>query len=210
MKIDVFQDTVCPWCRIGKQHLFEALEGWHEEPVEIHWRSFLLDPTTPIEGRPYSELVKKFGDPSRVKEMHDRVCEAGEACGLDFSFEHVHNMPNTMLSHQLIQATPEEMQTQMTDAVTAAHFEEGKDIGDLEVLLGIAESLGLDRDEMRNKVQSPQTLQAVERDLAFAQEAGISGVPLFIFNDRYALSGAQPVEVFTQALQQIHAEAAKA
>ncbi|WDL99058.1 DsbA family oxidoreductase [Alicyclobacillus sp. ALC3] len=206
MKIDVFQDTVCPWCRIGKQHLFQALETWNGEPVEIHWRAFLLDPTTPAEGRPYSDLAKKFGGEERVAQMQDRICEAGEACGLDFAFGQVHNMPNTILSHQLILATPLELQTQMTDAVTAAHFEEGKDIGNLEVLLDIAVSLGLDRDEMREKVQSKAVRQAVERDLTFAQEAGISGVPLFIFNDKYAISGAQPVEVFVQALQQIHAE----
>ncbi len=210
MKIDVFQDTVCPWCRIGKQHLFQALETWNEEPVEIHWRAFLLDPTTPLEGRPYSDLAKKFGSEERVQQMQDRICEAGEACGLDFAFEHVQNMPNTRLSHQLILATPPELQTQMTDAVTAAHFEEGKDIGNLEVLLDIAVSFGLDRDEMREKVQSSAVRQAVEQDLTFAQEAGISGVPLFIFNDKYALSGAQPVEVFVQALQQIHAEGANA
>jgi predicted DsbA family dithiol-disulfide isomerase len=206
VKIDIFQDTVCPWCRIGKQHLFQALEAWHEEPVEIYWHAFLLDPTTPEEGRPYSELAKKLGGPERMAEMNQRVCQVGEACGLDFQFESVQKIPNTKLSHQLIQITPAGLQTAMNDAVMKAHFEEGRDIGDMEVLLDIAEEVGCNRTEIRDKLLRGEGIQAVNDDLAFAREAGISGVPLFIFNDQYALSGAQPVEVFVQALQQIHAE----
>lgn len=206
MKIEVFQDTVCPWCRIGKQHLFQALEDWKEEPVEIHFRSFLLDPTTPQAGRPYSDLAEKFGSEARVQEMHDRICEAGEACGLDFAFHKVGRIPNTRLSHQLIQVTPSDLQAAVSDAVAAAYFEQGRDIGDLEVLLDAAEAVGLNRSETREKLARGDGLQAVETDLAFAQNAGISGVPMFIFNDRYGLSGAQPVEVFVQALEKIHAE----
>ncbi|MCL6517146.1 MAG: DsbA family oxidoreductase [Alicyclobacillus sp.] len=205
MRIDIFQDTVCPWCRIGKAHLFEALARWREEPVEIRWRAFLLDPDAPDEGRPASVLAAKLGGEARMRQMHQRICQLGEACGIDFRFDAVERLPNTRLSHQLIAITPQTLRTRMVDAITRAYFEEGRDIGQLSVLLDLAASLGLDRDETRVRLEAGEGLASVEADLAFAREAGITGVPFFIFNDRLAVSGAQPVEVFVQALNEARA-----
>lgn len=207
MKIDVFHDTVCPWCRIGKTHLLQALEAWHEEPVEISYRAFLLDPSTPPEGRPMSSFAEKVGSQDVVDQMHQRVCQVGEACGLDFHFENIAQLPNTILSHQLIKLTPMEGQQAMVEALNDAYFEQGLDIGQMSVLLDIARAQGLNRTEVEQQLTSERMLPAVLEDLAFARDAKISGVPLFIFNDQYALSGAQPVEAFLQALKQIHAQA---
>jgi predicted DsbA family dithiol-disulfide isomerase len=199
MRIDIFQDTVCPWCRIGKQHLFEAIARWDGEPIDIHYRAFLLDPTTPMEGRPASSLIEKFGSEERVSQAHAHVCQAGEACGLNFDFTRIDKFPNTLLSHQLIQVTPNHLETQMVDAIMQAYFEGGKDIGSIDVLVAVAEQVGLNPEETREKLIRGDGVQAVQSDLQFAEEAGISGVPLFILNHRLAVSGAQPVELFLQA-----------
>lgn len=202
VRIDIFQDTVCPWCRIGKAHLFEALKQWQDEPVEIHWRAFLLDPGMPEEGRPFSSLAEKLGGPQRLQQMHQRVCEIGKACGLDFNFTAIERLPNTRLSHQLIRLAPEPLRTGMVEAITRAYFVEGRDIGRMDVLLDLAEGLGLDRDRTKRQLEEGAGLREVEEDLAFARDAGISGVPFFIFNGRLAVSGAQPVDVFVEALNE--------
>lgn len=199
MRIDIFQDTVCPWCRIGKQHLFAAMERWNGEPIDIHYHAFLLDPTTPVEGRPASSLIEKFGSEERVSQAHAHVCQAGEACGLTFDFDRVDKFPNTLLSHQLIQVTPNDLQTQMVDAIMQAYFEDGRDIGKMDVLLSLAEEVGLNPEETRDKLHRGDGVAAVQSDLQFAKEVGVSGVPMFIFNHRLAVSGAQPVELFMQA-----------
>lgn len=141
-----------------------------------------------------------------MAEMNARVCQIGQACGIDFQFDRIERLPNTTLSHQLIQITPHNVQTDMSDAVTRAHFEEGRDIGQLSVLLDVAEEVGLNREDTEQKLRAGAGSDQVEADLRFAKEAGISGVPFFVFNDRYALSGAQPVEVFVQTLQKISSE----
>ena len=104
MKIDIFSDTVCPWCRIGKENLFQALKLREQTgTVDIRWRAFQLDPTTPKEGRPFHEsLQAKFGGEDRMKEIFGQVCKVGEACGLPFDFDKIDYSPNTLLSHQLI------------------------------------------------------------------------------------------------------------
>lgn len=206
MKVDIYQDTVCPWCRIGKAHLFEAMEAWDGDPIEVTWHAFLLDPTTPPEGRTFASLVEKFGSEERVHQMHDRVCQVGEACGLDFNFDQIQQFPNTIQSHQLIQITPPALQTQMSDAITGAYFEQGRDIGKLSVLLDVAEEVGLDRTVTEEKMQRGEGLELVQQDIEFARQAGISGVPMFVINDRYGISGAQPVEVFLEAFREISKE----
>lgn len=201
VNIDVFLDTVCPWCRVGKQHLFEAVERWNGEPVEVHFRAFLLDPGAPEEGRPASSLNERLGGEERVAQAHARVCEAGDACGLRFDFERIDRLPNTLLSHQLIQIAPYHLQTQMVEAITKAYFEDGLDIGDLQVLLDVAEQVGCNRSETSVQLTRGDGKEAVNRDLRFAQDIGITGVPLFIINNRYAISGAQPAEVFLQTFE---------
>lgn len=206
MKIDVFQDTVCPWCRIGKQHLLQALEQVSIEPLEINYRAFLLDPSTPLEGKSRSTLVEHLGGKERSDEMHNHLCQVGEACGLAFHFEGIEQIPNTLLSHQLIKLAPHDKQQAVVEALNDAYFEHGRDIGQLDVLLDIAQTQGLDVADIEARLRGQEKLPEVEDDLQFAQAASISGVPFFVINDKYGISGAQPVEVFVQALKQIEEE----
>lgn len=207
MKIDVFHDTVCPWCRVGKRHLLQALEQLGSEAVEIHYRAFLLDPTTPPEGKSRSTLIAHLGGKERSEQMHNHLCKVGEACGLEFNFDEIDRIPNTLLSHQLIKLAPRDKQQSVVDALNEAYFERGLDIGQLDVLLELAREQGLDVNRVEAGLINQVKLQEVEEDLAFARDTRITGVPFFIVNDGYALSGAQPVEVFVQALTQIANEA---
>jgi len=206
MKIDIFSDNVCPWCRIGKQNLFEALKQWGEkEQVTIHWRAFQLDPTLPEEGKPFQEALKhKFGgNPEQLEQMFGHVCKVGEACGVPFDFGKIDFMPNTLLSHQLIKITPLEDQTRIAEALLQAYFQDGRNIGDLDVLVNIAAENGFDADIIRHRLSNKEGLAEVEEDLEYARRAQITGVPYFIFNDRFAMSGAQPVQSFLQAFERI-------
>ncbi len=208
MVIDIFQDTVCPWCRIGKQNLQTALAEWQGEEVEIRYRAFQLDPTTPLEGHPYQEtmLKKMGGTPEQLHSALQRVTDAGQAAGVRFDFSSVQTMPNTILSHQTIALTPEERKQDMVDAIYRAYFEDGKDIGDREVLLRLAEQIGLNREDISARLLAKEGLEEVEEDLEFAGKAGITGVPFFIINNKYALTGAQPAGTFLQALEKIQSE----
>lgn len=206
MKIDLFVDIVCPWCRIGKQHLFQAMEQWTGEPVEVNIHAYQLDPSMPTEGVKLSKYFEKFGSPGMVKQMTDRVCEAGEQCGLHFDFNHVDHMPNTLRSHQLIKLAPPESKLAVLDGLYDAYFTKALDVYNLDVLLDVAEQAGMDREAARASLEAGQGVEEVKKDLSFAREVGIQGVPFFIINDKYALSGAQPVEAFLDAFDKIAAQ----
>jgi predicted DsbA family dithiol-disulfide isomerase len=208
MIIDIFQDTVCPWCRIGKKNLTDALDKWTGEDVEIRYRSFQLDPSTPLEGKPYKENMKsKFGDnPERLQGMLQQVTSAGAAVGVNFDFSRVERSPNTLKSHQLILLAPEDKKQDVVDAIYQAYFEEGRDIGNVEVLLEIATEAGIDAESLAERLRAKDGLEQVEDDLEFASKVGITGVPFFIINDKYALTGAQPSSTILQALEQVAQE----
>jgi predicted DsbA family dithiol-disulfide isomerase len=204
MIIDVYQDTVCPWCRIGKANLMRALEVWeNEQPVTIRWHAFQLDPTTPPEGRDFKQSIQeKMGGADRLKQIFEQLTQAGAASGLTFNYEKVTRSPNTLLSHQLISLAPENQKLQLIDAIYAAYFEDGRDIGSLDVLLAIAEEVNLDAIALREQLLADTALDAVKADLASAQNYAIRGVPYFILDGKLAVSGAQASEGFLRALKQ--------
>jgi predicted DsbA family dithiol-disulfide isomerase len=138
--------------------------------------------------------------------MFGQVTNAGAAVGLHFDFSKVEKMPSTLQSHQLIVLAPEDKKQQILDAIYKAYFEEGRDIGDTDTLLDIAHQAGLDRAELAARLQAKEGLEQVEEDLSFAGEAGITGVPFFVINHKYALTGAQPASTLLQALEQISQE----
>ncbi|USG63394.1 DsbA family oxidoreductase [Brevibacillus ruminantium] len=204
MIIEIFQDTICPWCRIGKKHLFDALKQWNGEAVEIRYRAFQLNPDTPKEGVPFLEYMSSMkGGPDAAKQMVQHAANAGAASGVPFQFEKVTMWPNTLASHQLIKLAPPEKQTEVVDAVYRAYFEEGKDIGQAEVLLSIASALGMDQNETKQRLEKGEGLEEIEADLQYAQELEITGVPFFVIDRKLALSGAHPVENFLKAFQQV-------
>lgn len=208
MVIEIFQDVVCPWCRIGKKHLMDALEQFTDEPVEIRYRAFQLDPNTPTEGLPFQEMMQtKFrAGQDQLEGMFQQVTQAGRAAGLHFDFGKVGFMPNTLKAHQLIAIAPEAMKRELIDALFKAYFEDGQDVGNVDVLLDTAAALGMDREAAAASLKAKTGLEEVEDDLAFAQQVGVTGVPFFIINHKYALTGAQPTTTFLQALQQISQE----
>ncbi|GFZ95476.1 DSBA oxidoreductase [Paenibacillus marchantiophytorum] len=208
MIIEIFQDIVCPWCRIGKKNLMDALATFTAEPVEIHYRAYQLDPSTPADGLPFREsMMKKMrADEDRLKGMFQQVTDAGKAAGLHFDFDKVQKSPNTLKAHQLLAISPLEIKKDLVDSMFQAYFEDGKDVGDLEVLLDLAEQLGQNREQLSLALQAKDGLESVEDDIEFASQAGVTGVPFFVINHKYALTGAQPAATFSQALQQISEE----
>ena len=206
MQIDLFHDTACPWCRIGKRHLELALAEWSREtaePVTLRYRSFFLDPPLPPEGRDFrSHMTAKGGGRVPLEQFFAAPRQRGAAVDLTFNFEAIDKAPNTLLSHRLVYCAPEEQRGALLDALYAAYFEFGRDIGDIDVLVDVAASMGLDAATVRGQLAGDAGTAEVLADVAFARQVGISGVPFFIFNERLAFSGAQPPDVILRVLRQ--------
>lgn len=204
MHIDLFSDTVCPWCRIGKRHLELALAEWGgAEPVTIRYRSFFLDPTIPPEGRDFrAHMLAKGGGRMTLADFFTAPRERGAAVGLDFNFEAIRRAPNTLLSHRLVYLAPEARRGAVLDALYEAYFVRGEDIGALETLAVVAGRAGLDGATVVAQLATDAGTAEVLADVEFARQVGIRGVPFFIFNDRLAFSGAQPPDVIRRVLQQ--------
>jgi predicted DsbA family dithiol-disulfide isomerase len=207
MHIDLYSDVVCPWCRIGKQNLSRALELWAEkggETVSVAYHAYLLDPSLPEEGRPFTDvMVRKMGGENALKEALDHVTRAGAAVGLTFRFERVKRMPSTRLAHRFVAVVPEELKAAAVDALFRAHFEEGLDIAQISVIGEIAAEIGANESGLLARLHSGEGSDALEADLAQAQRMGITGVPFFVFNNRYALSGAYPPEKMLQLMERV-------
>lgn len=205
MKIDIFQDTVCPWCRIGKKYLKEAIRQWEEESgekVEIEYHSYLLNPDLPLEGKPFKELMEEKMAGFSIDEIFHSIVQAGKNVGFDFDFHKIEVMPNTIASHQLIKLTPPEKQEEIIDALYKAYFDEGINIGDINELLNIAEQHGLDREEIHHQLSNEAKRGEVQRDLELSREYQIRGVPFVVVNDELGISGAQPPEAILRVFKQ--------
>jgi len=207
MKIDVYSDMVCPWCRIGKKNMNDAIDAWQEQTgqeVEVSYHAYQLDPSLPPEGLPFNSVMeKKMGGAERLRPMLQRVTEAGANVGVTFHFDKVERMPNTVLAHRITALLPQEDEATWIEAVMKAYFEDGRDIAKLDVLLDIAAELGLDASEARKLLDNGEGQEDVEKDIAAAQGIGITGVPFFIIDNKYALSGAYPSAQFLEAFKKI-------
>ena len=208
MIIEVFQDTVCPWCRIGKKNLMDAVQAWRGEPILIRYRSYFLDPNVPKEGLPFRETMAALrGDASLVEPMLNQVTEAGRGVGVTFRFDRVEFRPNTYAAHVLLKMAPVDREEEMVDAVYRAYFEEGLDIGDVAVLASIAQDFGIPAADLQKALDQDTFKQEIEEDLAYARDLQIKGVPFFVIDQQLALSGAHPVENFLRAFEQAAEEA---
>jgi len=204
MHIDLFSDTVCPWCRIGKRHLELALADWPGEPPTIRYRSFFLDPTIPPEGKDFrAHMSAKGGGRVPLEQFFAAPRERGAAVGLTFNFEAIERAPNTLLSHRLVALAPEEKRGELLDALYAAYFEHGQDVGDAAVLVNVAAACGMDASATATALAGDAGTAEVLADVEYARQVGISGVPFFVFNGRYALSGAQPPATLRKVLVEI-------
>lgn len=207
MRIDVWSDVVCPWCYIGKRRLERALAGFaHAAEVRVEWHSFLLDPSYP-KGlrRPVHEfLAQKTGSLAQARALTERVKELAAAEGLAYDFDRA-VMVATGDAHRLTHlAKAHGRGAQMHERLLRAHLAEGEVLDDPETLVRLGTEVGLPEAEVRRVVAGTEYADEVEQDLRRARRLGITGVPFFVLNDAYAVSGAQPVEVFRSALRTAH------
>lgn len=201
--IDIFHDTICPWCRIGIQSMRMAVQELGE-PVDFRVHAFFLDPTVPFEGVPFQQTMQaKMGGAGQMEAAFEQITQTGAALGLTFYFSKIAKLPNTLMSHQLIRLAPTHLRLDVLEAIDHAYFAEGKDIGDREVLLAIAENAGLDREYIADFVGPDVRLKEIDADIRQAFEIGVTQAPFFIVNNKYAIRGAQPPGVFAQALKSV-------
>ncbi len=203
VEIEIWSDVVCPWCYIGKTRLEQAIGDYPGE-VTLRWRAFQLDPGAASEGKPLTEAIgAKFGGPARARAMFAQTARTAAQDGLDLRFENAVNA-NTFDAHRIIWLAGEHpdpaKQAEVVTALHAAHFTEGRDLGDRKVLTGIANEHGLDADGF---LDSDRGMAEVAADLQEAAELGVSSVPTFVIDGKYAVTGAQPAEVFAQVLAEV-------
>jgi len=197
MIIDIFSDTICPWCLIGKRRLERAMAQRPDLAFETRWHAFQLNPWMPPEGMERSAyLTAKFGAKDAAS-VYDNIRRIGAADGIDFRFDLIPRTPNTLLSHRLIgRAAASGRQDAVVEGLFKAYFQEGRDVGSAAELADIAAAAGLDRNETLAWLASDDGHDAVVAEDAGARRMGIQGVPLFIVAGKYAVSGAQEPEYF--------------
>ncbi|MBB5354790.1 protein disulfide-isomerase [Anoxybacillus mongoliensis] len=210
MKIEVWSDFVCPFCYIGKRRLEEALSSFpHRENVEIIFRSFELDPDvkkeTPL--NIHEMIAQKYGiSVDEAKRANADIGKQAEALGLTFRFETM-KPTNTFDAHRLAQYAKKKGKLhEVVERLFYAYFTESKQISDRNVLLELAEAAGLDRKEAEVVLDDGRYAEQVRHEEAIAAQLGVRGVPFFVLNQKYAISGAQPVEVFRQAIERVWTE----
>ncbi|MFT4307548.1 MAG: DsbA family oxidoreductase [Microbacterium sp.] len=213
IRIDVWSDVACPWCYIGKRNLeagIAAASGDDDAPqVEVTFHSYELSPDTPAdyEGTEVDYLVQRKGmPPAQVRQMFAHVTEVAAQAGLDYHFETV-QPANTVKAHELLHFAKEQgRQQEVKERLLAAHFVEGRHVGRIDDLVDLAAEAGLDADAAREALESGRYLPAVRTDQRQAAAYGITGVPFFVIDGTYGVSGAQPPEAFAQIVRRVWPE----
>lgn len=216
IKIDVWSDIACPWCYIGKRNLESGLAAASadENAPEVHvtFHSFELSPDTPVdfEGDELDFLATHKGiDRDQVRQMLDNVTGVAENAGLEYRFDLLKHT-NTVKAHELLHFAKEhQLQHEMAERLMAAYFTEGRHLGQLDELVALAKDVGLDPVATREALESSRYLAAVRADQAQAVSYGINGVPFFVVDGKYGVSGAQPADAFAQIVRQVWAERAE-
>lgn len=208
MKVDVYADVVCPWCYVGEKRLENALRNRPDLDVERRWRPFQLRPEMPAGGLPWREFaLEKFGGEEGMKRAFAHVAVAGEPDGVRFDFDRVASAPNTVDAHRLIlHARERGREWRMADALFRGYFAEGRNLNDAGDLTTMAAGAGLDPEEIRTFLADEAGTQAIRESQQAAVELGIGGVPFYVIDERYAVSGGQPTEVWLRMLDTIEAE----
>jgi predicted DsbA family dithiol-disulfide isomerase len=200
MRVLIVSDTVCPWCFVGKRRFERALAERPEIIPDIEWRPFQLNPQMPAAGLDRETYMRaKFGSDEQAAEIYQAIEQAGEVEKIPFAFDAITRVPNTVASHRLISWSLKlGRQDSVVEGLFRCYFEEGKDIGDIDVLAAVAGEAGLDEAEAAAYLASEEGVEQTLAETREAQQLGISGVPCFIFDGKYAVSGAQGPEVFSQ------------
>lgn len=205
VKVDIWSDIACPWCFIGKRK-FEAAVASSGVPVEVEYHSFELSPTTPVEmpGKHSDFLASHMGvGDEQAQAMLERVTGIAESVGLHYDYDALQTT-NTVLGHQTIHyAKAHGKQAEMKERLMKAYFEEGRHVGRIPELADLAAEIGLDRDDVVRSLEAGEYLDAVRADIAQAGELGIRGVPFFVLDGKYGVSGAQESATFANALRQV-------
>lgn len=210
LKIDIVSDVMCPWCVIGYNNMASALEQLNDEvQATIEWHAFELNPQMPIEGQNVQQhLMEKYGITAEQSEQNRlNITQRGKDSGFDFNFGDQLWMVNTFDCHRLLTwAKTQGLQTELKLALFDAHFTDNKKLNDNEILVSIAEQVGLSGASARAVLDSDQYAQQVREEQDKMRQMGIQSVPTFIINDKYAISGGQPTDAFVNALKQIALE----
>jgi len=211
MKVEIWSDIMCPFCYIGKRHFEAALAKFADaENIELEWKSFQLDPTLPKPAsklNTYEYLAQRKGmSTEQSKAMHRQVMQMAKDVGLDYNFDKA-VVSNSFDAHRLIQfAKTKGLGDAAEERFFKAYFIEGKDMCDATILLQLGKEIGLDEAELKTVLGSDKFSDEVKRDIFEATQVGASGVPFFVFNNKYAVSGAQPISVFLNTLEKSFGE----
>lgn len=208
LKIDVVSDVVCPWCYIGKRRIENALALVPDVPVEINFRPFFLNPWVPREGISREQyLTTKFGSVEAYKGIAGRVVAAAGEEGLTYRPDLVQRQPNTIDCHRLIHwAEAIGKAPAMKQRLMELYFRDGGDLTDVNVLVQAAADVGLDADDVRRRLATDEDVALISAQAQDAADKGISGVPTYVFAQKYAVSGAQDPNLLARAIRQVSAE----
>ena len=210
MKVEIYSDVACPWCYIGKARFERALGAFPgADEVEVVYRPYQLDPSAPTKAEPMLQyLERRFGP--RARTLADNVAENGRSEGLVMDYDRGLAV-NTLDAHRLMRLAEQEhgpeVQRAVAEGLFEAHFSTGRDIADPDVLAEIAADAGMDAQRVREYLASDEGTREVQAEIATAQQLGISAVPTFVFEEKYAVQGAQPTSTFLQALEAVAREA---
>ncbi|TIS58786.1 DsbA family protein [Mesorhizobium sp.] len=211
--VDVVSDVVCPWCFIGQKRLDTAIAAAGEVEVHVRWRPFQLDPTIPPEGKDRREyMITKFGSEQRIREIHARIEPLGEAEGISFAFDAIKVAPNTLDAHRVIRwagAAGEAVQNRLVRRLFQLNFEEGANLGDHAVLIEAGREAGMDVSVVETLLPTDADVEAVRTEIATASRMGITGVPCFLLEGKYAVMGAQDADTLADAIRQVAAAKAR-
>lgn len=200
--IEIFHDLVCPWCFLGVRRLMRTLRRRPDLLVDLGWRPFLLNPDMPPGGMARPDYVmRKFGGEDRARRLYASITEIGRSEGVHFRFDRVRRTPSSVDAHRLVRrAARHGRATEAAEALFSAHFTDGLDIGDREVLGLVAQSIGVDGPDLRAYLASDADVDAVQADSMRAHRLGINGVPCYVISGRHAIAGAQEPEVIERLL----------
>ncbi len=213
MKIEIWSDIMCPFCYIGKRHLEKALETFEaRDQVEIEWKSYQLDPTIPMEFEEpvgvYAYLAERKGwSMEQSEQMHDRVVEMAASVGLDYRFDRA-VIANSLYAHRVIQLAKEQgLGDAMEEIFFRAYFTEGRNLASADELILLGKQAGLEESAIRAAISSEELAYRVSQDIQEGVNLGVRGVPFFVFDRKYGISGAEPIQVFIDTLNQTLADA---
>ena len=205
IKIDIYSDTICPWCYIGKRKLKEAIDFFPKIDFDIIWRPYQLNPNMPVKGIDRKKyLSQKFGSLENAKKIYEIINYSGKKTGIFFQFDKITKTPNSFASHKLLaMAYKKGLQDQIIESLFYSYFIEGKDIGKIEELITIGKQYDLDENQMNEYLTSNEDREELLKEEFQAKTMGIKGLPSFIINKEYVLFGAQEKSIFVELFNKL-------